>query len=50
MWKALVAGTTVLAIAGPTIAYAQQPTPARRSQRTQLTADDIASVYRCAHR
>ena len=43
MWKALVAGTTVLAIAGPTIAYAQQPTPPERSQRTQLTADDIAA-------
>jgi zinc resistance-associated protein len=43
MWKALVAGTTMLTIAGSTLASAQQPPPAERSQRAQLTADDIAA-------
>jgi zinc resistance-associated protein len=43
MWKALVAGTTMLTVAGSTLASAQQPPPAERSQRAQLTADDIAA-------
>ena len=43
MWKALVVGTTMLTIAGSTLASAQQPAPAERSQRAQLTADDIAA-------
>ena len=43
MWKALVAGTTMLTIAGSTLASAQQPPAAERSQRAQLTADDIAA-------
>ena len=43
MWKALVAGTTILTIAGSTLASAQQPSPPERSQRVQLTADDIAA-------
>ena len=40
MWKALVAGTAMLTIVG--LAYAQQPSPAERSHRAQLTADDLA--------
>ena len=43
MWKALIAGTTMLTIAGSTLASAQQPSPAERSHRAQLTADDIAA-------
>jgi zinc resistance-associated protein len=43
MWKALVAGTTMLTMAGSTLALAQQPAPAERSHRAQLTADDIAA-------
>ena len=43
MWKALVAGTTVLAIAGSTLAFAQQPSEPRGSQRAHLTADDIGA-------
>jgi zinc resistance-associated protein len=43
MWKALIAGTTMLTIAGSTLASAQQPSPAVRSHRAQLTADDIAA-------
>ncbi len=43
MWKALVAGTTMLAIVGSTLASAQQPSAPERSQRAQLTADDIAA-------
>ena len=43
MWKALIAGTTILTIAGSTLAFAQQPSPAERSHRVQLTADDIAA-------
>ena len=43
MWKALVAGTTLLTIAGSTLASAQQPSTAERSHRAQLTADDIAA-------
>jgi zinc resistance-associated protein len=43
MWKALVAGTTLLTIAGSALASAQQPPTAERSHRAQLTADDIAA-------
>jgi hypothetical protein len=30
MWKALIAGTTILTIAGSTLAFAQQPSPTRQ--------------------
>jgi zinc resistance-associated protein len=43
MWKVLVAGTTILTIAGSTLASAQQPSPAERPHHAQLTADDIAA-------
>ena len=43
MWKALIAGTSMLTIAGSTLASAQQPSPAERSHHAQLTADDIAA-------
>jgi hypothetical protein len=49
MWKALIAGTTILTIAGATLASAQQPSPARqpspaeRPYHAQLTADVIAA-------
>ena len=43
MWKALIAGTTILTIAGSTLASAQQQSPAERSHHVQLTADDIAA-------
>ena len=49
MWKALIAGTTILTIAGATLASAQQPSPAQqpsqaeRPHHAQLTADDIAA-------
>ena len=43
MWKALIAGTTMLMIAGSTLASAQQSSPAERSHRAHLTADDIAA-------
>jgi hypothetical protein len=43
MWKELIAGTTMLMIAGSTLASAQQPSPAERSHHAQLTADDIAA-------
>jgi zinc resistance-associated protein len=43
MWKAVIAGTTILTIAGSTIAFAQQPSPAEPSHHAQLTADDIAA-------
>src|ERR1700746_1949208 len=43
MWKALIAGTTLLTIAGSTCAFAQQPSPAERPHHVQLTADDIAA-------
>src|SRR5258708_16476715 len=43
MWKALIAGTTMLTIAGSPLASAQQSSPAERSHRAQLTADDIAA-------
>src|SRR5260221_739783 len=38
-----MAGTTVLAIAGSTFAFAQQPSPTEPSHHAQLTADDIAA-------
>jgi zinc resistance-associated protein len=43
MWKALIAGTTLVTIAGSTLASAQQPPPAERPHHSQLTADDIAA-------
>jgi zinc resistance-associated protein len=43
MWKGLIAGTTMLTIAGSTLASAQQSSPAERSHHAQLTADDIAA-------
>ena len=43
MWKAFIAGTTLLIMAGSTLASAQQSSPAERSHRAQLTADDIAA-------
>jgi zinc resistance-associated protein len=43
MWKTLIAGTTMLMMAGSTLAFAQQPAPADRAHHTQLTADDIAA-------
>src|SRR5712672_320211 len=43
MWKTLIAGTTILTIAGSTLASAQQPSPAERPHHAQLTADDIAA-------
>jgi zinc resistance-associated protein len=43
MLKVLVVGTTMLTIAGSTLASAQQPAPAERPHHVQLTADDIAA-------
>ncbi len=43
MWKALIAGTTLVTIAGSTLASAQQPPPTERPHHSQLTADDIAA-------
>ena len=43
MWKRLIAGTAMLMISGSTLASAQQSSPAERSHRAQLTADDIAA-------
>jgi hypothetical protein len=43
MWKAIVAGTTMLMVAGSTLAAAQQSSPAERSHGPKLTADDIAA-------
>jgi hypothetical protein len=43
MWKTLIAGTTILTIAGSTLVSAQQPSPAERPHHAQLTADDIAA-------
>ena len=44
MWKALIAGATLLTVAGSTLASAQQPAPAERPHHAQrLTADDIAA-------
>jgi hypothetical protein len=44
MWKTLIVGTTLLTIAGSTLASAQQPSPTERSHRAQLAADDIAAL------
>jgi hypothetical protein len=43
MWKTLIAGTTILTIAGSTLASAQQSSQAERPHHAQLTADDIAA-------
>jgi zinc resistance-associated protein len=43
MWKALVAGTTMLAVAGPTLAHAQQPSRPERPHHARVTAEDIAA-------
>jgi zinc resistance-associated protein len=43
MWKTLIVGTTLLTIAGSTLASAQQPSPTERSHRAQLAADDIGA-------
>ena len=43
MWKTLIAGTTILTIAGSTLTCAQQLAPSGRPDRAQLTADDIAA-------
>ncbi len=43
MWKTLVAGATLLTIAGSTLASAQQQSPAEPPHHVQLTADDIAA-------
>jgi hypothetical protein len=44
MCKTLIVGTTLLTIAGSTLASAQQPSPTERSHRAQLAADDIAAL------
>src|SRR6516162_5127704 len=43
MWKAIVAGTAVLAIAGTSLVYAQQrgPRDGMMMQRSQLNAEDL---------
>jgi zinc resistance-associated protein len=43
MWKPLIACTTLLAIAVPTLAYAQQRLPAERPPHARVTADDRAA-------
>jgi hypothetical protein len=43
MWKPLVACTTMLSIAGPTFAYAQQPSQSERPHHARVTADDRAA-------
>ncbi len=44
MWKTVLAGTTALAIAGTTLAYAQQgPNAPDRAQRWRPTAADITA-------
>jgi len=44
MWKTVLAGTTALAIAGGTLAYAQQGSSGfERMQRWRPTAEDIAA-------
>ena len=43
MWKALVVGTTLLTMAGSTLAYAQQPSQAEPSHHARPTADDRAA-------
>jgi len=43
MWKTVLAGTTALAIAGTTLAYAQGPGKHERMQGWKPTAEDIAA-------
>jgi zinc resistance-associated protein len=43
MYKALVVGTTLLTMAGSTLAYAQQPSQSERPPHARLTADDAAA-------
>jgi zinc resistance-associated protein len=43
MWKALVAGTTMLTIASSTLATARQPSPVEPPHHANLTADDVAA-------
>ena len=43
MWKALVASTAVLTIAVSTLAFAQQSSESRGSQRAHPTAEDIGA-------
>ncbi len=43
MWKTLVVGSTLLTIAGSTLAFAQQQPATERPHHMQLTADDIAA-------
>jgi len=43
MWKAVLAGTTVLAVAGASLAYAQQPPGGPGPQRWQPSAEDVAA-------
>ena len=43
MWKPLVACTTMLSIAGPALAYAQQPPQVERPHHGRVTADDRAA-------
>ena len=40
MRKAVIAGITLLSMAGPTLAYAQQPSP---GDRPRMTAEDMAA-------
>lgn len=44
MLKYVLAGTTALAIAGATFAYAQQPGPGGHHRGPQLKAEDIAAL------
>jgi hypothetical protein len=45
MWKTVLAGTTALAIAGATLAYAQSnPDPFSRAPRWRPSAEDIAAL------
>lgn len=44
MLKYVLAGTTALAIAGATFAYAQQPGPGMRAHGPQLKAEDITAL------
>jgi zinc resistance-associated protein len=43
MWKALVVGTTLVTMAGATLANAQQPSQAERPHHARMTADDAAA-------
>jgi zinc resistance-associated protein len=44
MWKTLLAGTTALAIAGGTLAYAQGPGKSDRAQQWKPSAEDITAL------